>query len=191
MANKQRILVQAFARHLQAVEESMHQLIPAVERGAEVLLKALKRGNKILVCGNGGSAADSQHFAAELVGRYKSERRARAAIALTTDTSTLTSVGNDYGFERIFARQIEALGRAGDVLVALSTSGASKNVLAAVAQARKQKMKVVILTGAGGTLLAKKSDVAVVIPSRETARIQELHELVYHSWCEYIDAQHG
>ncbi len=169
----------------------MHQLIPAVERGAEVLLKALKRGNKILVCGNGGSAADSQHFAAELVGRYKSERRARAAIALTTDTSTLTSVGNDYGFERIFARQIEALGRAGDVLVALSTSGASKNVLAAVAQARKQKMKVVILTGAGGTLLAKKSDVAVVIPSRETARIQELHELVYHSWCEYIDAQHG
>jgi len=178
----------AFLRHSDVIEASMRQILPDVERGAILLVAALKRGHKVLVCGNGGSAADSQHFAAELVGRYKGERKALPAIALTTDTSALTSIGNDYGFEAIFSRQVEALGTKGDVLVAITTSGASKNVLAALAAARKKKMHVVVLTGAKGSALRRKVDVAVVVPSKETARIQEIHEIVYHTWCEYIDS---
>jgi phosphoheptose isomerase len=165
----------------------MRQILPDVERAAGLITQALKRGKKILVCGNGGSAADSQHFAAELVGRYKNDRPALPALALTTDSSTLTSIGNDYGFDKIFSRQVEALGERGDVLVAISTSGTSKNILAAVAAARKRKMKVVALTGAKGKMLAKKADIAVVVPSQETARIQEIHELTLHSWCEFLE----
>ena len=167
----------------------MRQILPDVERGAMLFVAALKRGKKVLVCGNGGSAADSQHFAAELVGRYKGERKALPAIALTVDSSALTSIGNDYGFEAIFSRQVEALGTKGDVLVAISTSGASKNVLAAIASARKKKMRVVALTGEKGRALRRKVDVAVVVPSKETARIQEVHELIFHTWCEHIDSQ--
>jgi D-sedoheptulose 7-phosphate isomerase len=168
----------------------MHHIFPDVERSAHVLVTALRRGKKILVCGNGGSAADSQHFAAELVGRYGKKRRALPAIALTTDTSALTAIGNDYGFEDIFKRQVEALGSSGDVLVAFSTSGASKNVLAAIAQARKQKMNIIILTGVRGARLRRRANVLIAVPSSETARIQEIHEIIYHSWCEYIDVHH-
>src|SRR3989344_221322 len=187
MKRNKAIIQGAFERHTGVVAESMQQIVPDVERSAAILVAALGRGKKVLVCGNGGSAADSQHFAAELVGRYKRERRAYPAIALTTDTSALTCIGNDYGFENIFKRQVEALGTKGDVLVALSTSGKSKNILAAIAEARKRNMKVIVLTGANGTGLARNADAAVVVPSTETARIQEIHELVYHSWCEYID----
>lgn len=190
MKRNKAIIQGAFERHTGVVAESMQQIVPDVERSAAILLAALGRGKKVLVCGNGGSAADSQHFAAELVGRYKRERRAYPAIALTTDTSALTCIGNDYGFENIFKRQVEALGTKGDVLVALSTSGKSKNILAAIAEARKRNMKVIVLTGANGTGLARNADAAVVVPSTETARIQEIHELVYHSWCEYVDANH-
>jgi len=190
MKRNKAIIQGAFERHTGVVAESMQQIVPDVERSAAILLAALGRGKKVLVCGNGGSAADSQHFAAELVGRYKRERRAYPAIALTTDTSALTCIGNDYGFENIFKRQVEALGTKGDVLVALSTSGKSKNILAAIAEARKRNMKVIVLTGANGTGLARNADAAVVVPSTETARIQEVHELVYHSWCEYVDANH-
>lgn len=189
MKGNQAIIEAAFGRHRQVVDDSMRQILPDVERAAAILLAALKRGKKILLCGNGGSAADSQHFAAEFVGRYKKDRRALGAIALTTDTSALTCIGNDYGYEQIFSRQVEALGQAGDVLVAFSTSGKSKNILAAVAQAKKQKLKVIALTGGNGARFAKSADAGVVVPSKETARIQEMHELVYHAWCECIDAQ--
>lgn len=178
----------AFLRHRDVVETSMGQILPDVERAAVLLVSVLKRGKKILVCGNGGSAADSQHFAAELVGRYKGERKALPAIALTVDSSALTSIGNDYGFEKVFSRQVEALGAKGDVLVAISTSGASQNVLEAISVARKRKMNVIALTGEKGKALRRKANVAIVVPSRETARIQEMHELTFHAWCEYIDA---
>lgn len=166
----------------------MQHILPDVERAGALLLRALKAKKKVLVCGNGGSAADSQHFAAELVGRYKNEREALPAIALTVDSSMLTSIGNDYGFEQIFSRQTEALGSKGDVLVAISTSGASRNVLEAISAARKKKMRVVVLTGEKGKALWRKVNVAIVVPSRETARIQEMHELIFHAWCEFIDA---
>lgn len=166
----------------------MGQILPDVERAGSLLLRALTSGKKVLVCGNGGSAADSQHFAAELVGRYVKNRKALPAIALTTDTSALTSIGNDYGFEKIFSRQIEALGKKGDVLVAISTSGASPNVLAGISVAKKKKMHTIALTGEKGRALKRAVDIAIVVPSKETARIQEIHELVFHSWCEWIDA---
>ena len=121
--------------------------------------------------------------------RYKKDRRPLPAIALTVDTSALTAIGNDYGFEKVFARQIEVLGKPGDVLVAITTSGKSKNILAAIAQAKSQELKVIALTGEAGKELKEMVDVAIVVPSAETARIQEVHELVYHAWCEYIDSE--
>jgi len=166
----------------------MRQILPEVEQGLRVLLGAIKRNKQILLCGNGGSAADCQHFAAELSVRYRKDRRPLRAVTLTTDTSVLTAIGNDYGFEKLFERQVEALGYPGDVLVAFSTSGASANIRAAVDRARAKKLKVIVMTGAKGQALAKKADVAIVAPSAETARIQEIHGLVYHAWCECIDS---
>jgi phosphoheptose isomerase len=158
-------------------------------RGACCLIvECLSRGNKVLFCGNGGSAADAQHLAAELVGRYVLERRPLPAIALTVDTSILTAVGNDYGFDRVFARQVEALGAPGDVLVAITTSGGSPNVRAAIESARVKGMKVLGLTGEKGKAFAESCDVAVVVPSRVTSRIQECHITVGHIVCEAVDA---
>lgn len=166
----------------------MQQILPDVEAGAKLLVSTLKKGKKILVCGNGGSAADSQHFATELTSRYKKERGALPSVALTTDTSALTAIGNDYGFENLFSRQVEALGNAGDVLMAYTTSGTSPNVVRAIDAARKKKMSVITLISERNTSLRKKSDVCVAVPSDEVARIQEIHELVSHAWCEYIDS---
>lgn len=151
------------------------------------ITRALKRGNKIIFFGNGGSAADSQHLAAELIGRFEKERRSLAAIALTTDTSALTALGNDYGFQTVFARQLQGLGRRGDVAVAISTSGNSKNVLEAVRQARKMGIKVLSLTGCGGGKLAGLSDISLIVPSRRTARIQESHICAAHVICELVE----
>lgn len=159
----------------------------AIARAAELLRDAVLAGHKILLCGNGGSAADAQHIAAELVGRFVAERRALAAIALTTDTSALTAIANDYGYENVFARQIEALGAPGDVLVAITTSGASKNVLAAVAAARARGMKVLGLTGAKGAGFVASCDAGVAVPSTVTARIQECHIAIGHFLCEALD----
>ncbi|MDO8482052.1 MAG: SIS domain-containing protein [bacterium] len=164
--------------------------MPDIKRGASILVSALRSGKKVLICGNGGSAADSQHFAGELIGRYKNNRHPLPGLALTTDTSALTAIGNDYGFEDIFKRQITALGNAGDVLVVFSTSGASKNVLSAISEAKLKKMKVIALTGERGSGLRRRAHAVVVVPTKETARIQEIHQLVYHAWCEYIDAAH-
>ncbi|HLA94598.1 MAG TPA: SIS domain-containing protein, partial [Pyrinomonadaceae bacterium] len=145
------------------------------------------------VCGNGGSAADAQHLAAEFVGRYETERRGIPAIALTTDTSALTAISNDYGFERVFARQVEALAQEGDCLIAISTSGDSPNVISAVMAARKKKCSVIGMTGARGKKLASLSDVCIMVPSERTARIQEAHITLAHIICEIIDSkfEHG
>ena len=153
---------------------------------------ALSNGNKILACGNGGSAADCQHFAAELVGRFERERFPLPAIALTTDTSILTAIGNDYSFDVIFAKQVQALGAPGDVLLAFTTSGNSANVLAAVEAARAKEMTVIALTGhAGGRMREKltETDVHICVPHERTARIQEVHLLVLHCLCDAVDLQ--
>ncbi|MDM7921682.1 MAG: SIS domain-containing protein [Pyrinomonadaceae bacterium] len=159
----------------------------SIDACAQILVDAVKSGSKVLICGNGGSAADAQHIAAEFVGRYETERRALPAIALTTDTSALTALANDYSFERIFARQVEALASAGDVLIAISTSGTSPNVIAAVMEARGKGCKIVGMTGEQGKKLASLSDACLIVPSRRTARIQEAHITVAHIWCEIID----
>lgn len=162
-------------------------LIKKIKESAACITAALKRGGKILIFGNGGSAADSQHFAAEMVGRFQKERKGLPAIALTTDTSLLTSLGNDYSFEVIFKRQIEALGSPRDVAVAISTSGNSKNVLKGVQQAKKMKLKTIGLTGSGGKQLIQSTDIALVAPSSTTARIQEIHILMIHILCELVE----
>ena len=153
------------------------------------MAERLKRGCRILVCGNGGSAADAQHFAAELSGRYVKERRALAGIALTVDSSALTAIGNDYGFDQIFSRQVEALGRPGDLLVGISTSGNSPNVIRAVESAKELGMRTLGLLGRDGGRLKDLVDDALVVPCAVTARIQEVHMMTYHFWCEAIDTQ--
>ena len=154
---------------------------------AEDMAERLKRGCRILVCGNGGSAADAQHLAAELSGRYVKERQALAGIALTTDTSALTAIGNDYGFDRIFARQVEALGRPGDILIGISTSGNSPNVILAVQAAKLLGLRTLGLLGRDGGKLRTLVDDALVVPCPVTARVQEVHQMIYHFWCETID----
>ena len=159
-----------------------------IEAMADLFARAAARRNTIFFCGNGGSAAEAQHFATELVGRFLVDRAALPAVALTTDTSLLTAVGNDLGFAQVFARQVEALGRPGDLLVAMTTSGRSPNVLAAVRAARRRGMAVVGMTGAAGAAFARRCDVALVVPSRETPRIQEVHLVVGHLCCERAEA---
>ena len=141
-----------------------------------------------MLCGNGGSAADAQHIAAELVGRYEKARRSFPAIALTTDTSALTALSNDFGFEEVFARQVAGLGESGDVLIAISTSGKSPNILQAVKKARQLGCRTIALSGAGAEPLASSCDVAVVVPSARTSRVQEAHIAIGHLWCEMVDA---
>src|SRR5258707_3018230 len=164
---------------------------PVARAGAR-LAETLRQGGKALACGNGGSAADSQHFAAELINRFEIERAPLAAIALTTDTSTLSSIANDYAYEQVFAKQLRALGRRGDVLLALSTSGNSANVIEAVRTAHELGVRVIALTGNGGGKMAallSAEDVHVCVPHKRTARIQEVHLLVLHCLCDAIDFQ--
>jgi len=158
-----------------------------LKRSIEIITNALKNGSKILICGNGGSAADAQHFAAEIVGRFKLERNGFPAIALTTDTSILTAIGNDYGFDNIFKRQVEALGKEGDVLVGISTSGNSENVIMAVEQAKKMGIYTIGLLGKSGGILKDIVDLSLVVPSDNTPRIQECHLTMYHIICEEVE----
>jgi D-sedoheptulose 7-phosphate isomerase len=155
----------------------------------EAMLASLRAGGKILVCGNGGSAADAQHFAAELVGRFERDRRALASLALTTDTSVLTAVANDSAYARVFARQVEGLGRRGDVLIGISTSGGSANVLAALAAAKDAGLTTVALTGCDGGAVGAAADIHVNVPSRSTARVQEVHRTLLHAMCELIEQE--
>lgn len=163
------------------------ELVPAVQKAAEAIHGCLKSGGKLLFFGNGGSASDSQHLAAEFVGRYEKERRALAAVALTTDTSILTAVGNDYGFDTVFRRQIEALGRPGDVAVGISTSGNSPNVLLGIERARQLGLFTIGFAGRDGGKLKAAVDLAIVIPSQKTSRIQESHIMIGHILCERVD----
>lgn len=179
--------------HLKVAETvaSDQGLLLAINQGIEACVVALQSGHKLLLCGNGGSAADAQHIATELTIRYIKNRPAIAAIALTTDSSALTAAGNDLGFEHVFSRQVEALGRPGDVLIGISTSGRSQNVIAAVEAARSRGMKTVFLGGGSGGDLALLCDVSIVMPSATTARIQEMHILIGHIFCGQIEKQLG
>ena len=170
--------------------QSMDTLARPIAAAAERMVQCLRGDGKILACGNGGSAADSQHFAAELLNRFEMERPGLAAIALTTDSSTLTSIANDYDFEQVFSKQVRALGHKSDVLLAISTSGNSKNVLAAIVAAHENGMSVVALTGRNGgkmTEVLLPSDIHVCVPAHSTARIQEVHLLTLHCLCDAID----
>ncbi|MBK8765585.1 MAG: phosphoheptose isomerase [Burkholderiaceae bacterium] len=188
-------LIARISRHF---EDSAQLKLACVERMAgpiaqavEVAVAALAADRKIMACGNGGSAADAQHLAAELVGRFERERPELAAIALTTDSSILTAVANDYGYDEVFARQVRALGQTGDVLVAISTSGDSPNVLAAARAAQSRSMPVIALTGKGGGKLGAlmgAGDVHLCVPHERTMRIQEVHLLIVHCLCDGIDA---
>ncbi len=161
--------------------------LEVIESCGNIIVEALKNGNKILLCGNGGSAGDAQHIATEITGRFESERRGLPAIALTTDTSALTAIANDFGFERIFSRQVEALAKEGDVLIGITTSGNSPNIIAAVMEARNIGCKTIGLTGEKGKKIASLCDASVLVPSDRTARIQEAHITIGHLWCEMVD----
>jgi len=167
--------------------EKMTELLPLIKKAGEICTNALKKGNKVMICGNGGSAADAQHIAAELSGRFKKERMPLAGIALTTDTSALTAIGNDYGYEYVFSRQLEALGKEGDVLIAISTSGNSANVIRAIQSAEKIGIKIITLTGKDGGKMKEMGDINIIVPSNDTPRIQEMHIMTGHMICSVID----
>ncbi|MFP4131569.1 MAG: SIS domain-containing protein [Thiohalospira sp.] len=174
--------------HRRAID-AVAELAPDIRRAAEQLTRTFEAGGRVYACGNGGSAADAQHFAAELTGRFAADRPGFPAIALTTDTSALTSIGNDYGFERVFARQVESLGRPGDTLLALSTSGHSPNVATAVAAAAAAGMTTIGLLGRDGGPLASSVDLPLVVGVEATARIQEAHILILHLLCEAFEGE--
>ena len=172
--------------------QAAQALSKPIAEAVQAILACVTSGGKVLACGNGGSAADAQHFAAEFVGRFERERPELGAIALTTDSSILTAIANDYAFEMVFARQVRALGQAGDVLLAISTSGNSRNVMAAIAAAHEREMTVVALTGRGGGAMSaalKETDVQICVPHDRTARIQEVHILALHCICDGVDTQ--
>lgn len=171
-----------------AVFNSLPDIAPQILEAGEVIAKTLEAGKKILVCGNGGSASDAQHFAAEIIGRFEIERGALPSIALTTDTSILTAVGNDYGFETIFSRQVDGLGVAGDVFIGISTSGNSPNIIKAVEKAGERSLKTICLLGRDGGRLASRCDLPVTINHSVTARIQEAHIFILHFWASAVDA---
>jgi D-sedoheptulose 7-phosphate isomerase len=170
-------------------ERVARELSGEIERAGQAVVGGLSSGGKLIFFGNGGSAADAQHLAAELVGRYVAERAPLPAIALTTDSSALTAIGNDYGFEQVFVRQIRALGRRGDVAIAISTSGRSRNVILGIEAAREAGLTTIALTGGDGGNLLPIVDVAIVVPSTTTARIQECHITIGHVLCEYVDGE--
>ena len=161
----------------------------SILNASKLIVKAFKSGNKVLMCGNGGSASDAQHFAAELIGRFKRNRSSFAAISLNTDTSALTAIANDYDFTNVFSRQVEGIGKKGDILLAISTSGNSKNIVKAAIQAKKQKLQIISLTGFNTSVLEKNSDLCIKVPSKVTSHIQELHIIVVHLLCTLIEKQ--
>jgi len=180
-----------FQASAQAKLDAAQTLAPHIEQAARLMVHCLAQGGKIMACGNGGSAADAQHFASEMINRFEQERPGLAAIALTTDTSTLTSIANDYAYDQVFARQVKALGQPGDILLAISTSGNSPSVLQAVAAAHTRSMQVIALTGHSGGRLAEQlqdGDVFLCVPAESTARIQEVHLLTIHCLCDAVDS---
>jgi len=183
-------ITQHFHESIRTKQMAMDKVAPAILEGAEAMARCLQSEGKVLSCGNGGSAADAQHFSSELLNRFEMERPGLPAVALTTDSSTLTSIANDYAYADVFAKQTRALGQAGDVLLAISTSGNSANVIAAVRAAHERGMTVVALTGRDGGEMAEllaDGDVEIRVPAQVTARIQEVHLLVIHCLCDLID----
>lgn len=170
-------------------KQKIFRLVDLIEKSAQIMISALKNGNKILICGNGGSAADAQHMAGEIVGRFEKERRGLPCIALTTDTSILTSLANDYNYETVFSRQVDALGKEGDVLIGISTSGNSKNIIKSFEKAEEKGLKSIALTGKDGGRINGMLEYVlnITIPSENTARIQESHLTIIHIWCKMIE----
>lgn len=181
--------VKAQCNEIAAGFSALKALAPSVEAAARLWMDALRRGGKVLFCGNGGSAADAQHLAAELTGRYEMNRPAMAGIALTTDTSAITAIANDFGYDKVFARQVEALGRPGDVLYAISTSGNSPNVVLAAEKAKSMGISVVAVTGADAGRLGALADVALNVPARRTCHVQEMHIAVGHMICSLAERE--
>ena len=181
------LLTKSLREHLQTVQSLLETKLSDIQRAGDLICSTLTKGNKILICGNGGSAADAQHIAAELVGRYEQHRRSWPAIALTTDTSALTALSNDFGYAEVFARQVTGLGVSGDLLIAISTSGQSANVLKAAKKAREVGCQVIGMTGETQEPLAALCDVCVAVPSKRTSRVQEAHITIGHLWCEMVD----
>lgn len=173
--------------HLEVINLTIETMQEKLEQASLLVVETLKNGNKILLCGNGGSAADAQHIAAELVGRYKRDRRGLAAIALTTDSSILTSIGNDYGYDRVFDRQVEALANKGDLIIGISTIGNSQNIVNALKFARELDCKTLGFSGAKGGVMNELCDINLIVPSNDTPRIQEMHILFGHIICQIVD----
>ena len=178
-------------KYLKSFQIDFNEFIKQSNKGititAKIISEAFKKNNKLLICGNGGSASDAQHFSAELVGRFKKERASLPAIALNTDTSAITAIANDYDYKMVFSRQIEGLGQKGDILLAISTSGNSKNIKEAIKSAKKKKITTIGLTGKNKSVVWKESDYCIAVPSKETSHIQELHIIVLHLLCILIE----
>lgn len=190
--NKESRIEELFQASIATKQASLNEIKAAIVSAADKMVEAFNNQGKVLSCGNGGSAADSQHLSSELLNRFEREREGLAAIALTTDSSTLTSIANDYNYENIFSRQVLALGNSNDVLVAITTSGNSVNVLTAIEAAHQKRMDVVVLSGNDGGKIAsilKDTDIEIRVPSDSTARIQEVHLLVLHCLCDLIDQE--
>ena len=188
--NAQQRIAKHFDDSMAAKQKSKDLLAVDIQKAADLMHNCLAAGNKIMSCGNGGSAGDAQHFSSELINRFETERQALAAVALTTDTFALTSIANDYAYENIFSRQVEALGKSGDILLAFSTSGNSKNVIKAIKLAHQLDINVIVLTGKqGGDMrgILDDGDVELCVPSDSTARIQEVHLVLIHCLCDLID----
>ena len=190
MTTLQNRVAEHFAQSIEDKQQAAEVLSAPTAQAAEIMLQCLMNDGKILACGNGGSAADAQHFAAEMTGRFEKERMELAAVALTTDTSALTAIGNDYGFDHVFSKQVRALGRPGDVLIGISTSGNSANIITAIEAAHERDMQVIAFTGRDGGKIAamlKDNDILLNVPHPRTARIQEVHILLIHALCDCID----
>ena len=187
MQNSKDAVLKEFLEHEKTIKAVIETMQEPLIKASQLAVDTLKAGNKIILCGNGGSAADAQHIAAELTGRYKTERKGLSAIAITTDTSALTAIGNDYGYDRVFDRQVEALANKGDLIIGISTSGNSKNVLNALNLAKSLGCKTLGLSGRDGGAMNEVCDINLVVPSNDTPRIQEMHILFGHTICQIID----
>ena len=178
--------IREISEHLEVIN-TLKELVPKIELIAKRIIKSLERGGKLLICGNGGSAADAQHLSSELVGRYQKERKSLCAISLSTDPSIVTAISNDYGFNKVFSRQIEGIGKPEDILLVISTSGQSQNLINAIESANKKKMETVGLLGNEGGVIKDMLNLSIVINSKNTARIQESHGLIIHLICKIVD----
>ena len=183
----QNAIIKEFLAHQETIVKVIETMQEPLLEASKLAVETLRAGNKVLLCGNGGSAADAQHIAAELTGRYKSERRGLPGIALTTDTSALTAIGNDYGYDRVFDRQVEALANKGDLIIGISTSGNSKNIVSALKLGRELGCKTLGLSGRDGGAMNEVCDVNLIVPSSDTPRIQEMHILFGHTICQIVD----